>query len=121
MALKHIAVKGCELDFKNPATGLINITGEESEKVFCDGKAAYKTIQFSVTNYVGGDIVSNGTGGGTIDASSETCEIEGMAATLEGDESAQITFQGQDGQGNPAIDVNVVYVKKAGQKKCSAR
>lgn len=120
MALKSIAVDGCELDFEESASGDIEITGELSEKDKCDGKKAYKVIKFSVTNYVGGSIVSQGHGEGQIVASSANARIEGNKATLEGDKSVTIVFQGLSAAPAPTTHNNKVYVKKAGQTKCKA-
>ena len=54
---KNITVEGCTLSFQNGGTGTINITpGQASTKVKADGKGVYKTLKFTVTNYIGGEI-----------------------------------------------------------------
>lgn len=122
MSLSYIAVKGCELKFQAGGTdSSISITGTESTKAKADGKAIYKELKFSISNYNGQAITNgDGVGSGSIIASATKTKVEGNAVILEGDESAQITINGttttQSGT-VPVTAVEVVKVTKAGQSK----
>lgn len=123
MSLKAIAVEGCTLEFQNGGTGTINITpGQTSTKVKADGKAVYKTLKFTVSNYVGGEITIPilASGNGEINASSQHVKVEGNKVLLEGDVSATITMNGQKPAGSstaPATNQEVVKITAAGQSK----
>ena len=123
---KFIAVEGCQLQFQNGGQGTINITpGQTSTKVKFGGKAAYKTIKFTVTNYVGGEITiplppPAISGSGEIQASSQHVKVEGNKVILEGDVSATITMNGQKPAGSstaPATNPEVIKMVSAGQTK----
>ena len=120
MSLKNIAVKGCTLELQS-GTGDIEITGTESTKVKADGKAVYTEINFSISNYMGGNITNgDGQGTGSIIASAQKVKVEGNAVILEGDESATITLDGtQPGPSGsqPATATDTVKVSDAGQSK----
>lgn len=117
---KPIAVEGCVLQLQS-GTGTIQITpGQTSTKVRCGGKAAYKTINFIVQNYVGGSITIPipTSGGGSINASAQKVKIEGFPAFLEGDQSAVITLNGQmpsSGGPVPTTATDTVKIASAGQ------
>jgi hypothetical protein len=122
LSLKAIAVDGCTLQLQS-GTGTIQINpGQTSTKVKCGGKAAYKTLQFVVQNYVGGAITIPipTSGNGAINASAQKVKIEGQAALLEGDDSGTITLNGQVQSGTsvvPATATDTVKIVKAGQTK----
>lgn len=122
MSLKYIAVEGCTLEFQvEGATGKIDITGTPSTKVKADGKAVYKEIKFSISNYNGGAVTNaDGTGTGSIIASAQHVKVEGKAVILEGDVSATITISGttttQSGK-TSVTTPDVVKVTDAGQTK----
>ena len=127
MSLKAIAVNGCTLEFQNGGSGTITITsGQTSTKVKCDGKAAYKTLAFTISGYSADPstrptwVPQSGSGDGSIQASSQHVKIEGNAALLEGDQSATITINGQEQSGSstiPAVAVEIVKITDAGQTK----
>ena len=126
MSLKYIVVDGCQLQFQNGGQGTININpGQTSTKVKAGGKVVYKTIKFTVTNYVGGEITiplppPAISGSGEINASSAHVKVEGNKVILEGDTSATITMNGQKPSGSstvPATNDEVIKVVSAGQTK----
>ena len=124
---KAIAVQGCTLEFQNGGSGTITITeGQTSTKVKADGKAAYKTLTFSISGYTASSAVSptwipgSGSGSGSIQASAQHVKIEGNPALLEGDQSAAITINGQQQSGQttiPAVATEIVKITAAGQAK----
>lgn len=122
MSLKYIAVDGCTLEFQAGGNNnSISIDGTTSSKVFADGKAVYKEINFSINGYNGQAITnSDGTGSGSIIASASKVFVEGNAVILEGDVSASITINGttttQSGK-QPVTAIETVKVTKAGQTK----
>ena len=119
---KNITVEGCTLEFMlEGASGDIEITGTPSTKVKADGKAVYKEINFSISNYNGGAITNgDGTGTGSIIATAQHVKVEGNPVILEGDMSATITISGttttQSGK-TPVTSPDVVKVTDAGQTK----
>lgn len=123
MSLKALVVEGCTLEFQNGGQGTITITpGQTSTKVKAGGKAVYKTLKFTVSNYVGGEITIplSVSGSGEITASAEKIKVEGNKVILEGDTSGTITLNGQkpaDTSTAPATNNDEVKVTKAGQNK----
>lgn len=122
MSLKYIAVEGCTLEFQvEGASGNIEITGTPSTKVKADGKAVYKEIKFSISNYNGGAVTnSDGTGTGSIIASAQHVKVEGNAVILEGDVSATVEISGTTTTSSgptPVTTTDVVKVTAAGQSK----
>lgn len=122
MSLKNVVVQGCELKFQaGGSDSSISITGTESTKAKAEGKAIYKELKFSISNYSGQAITNgDGVGNGSIIASATNTKVEGNAVILEGDVSAQITINGttttQSGK-VPVTAIEVVKVTKAGQSK----
>jgi len=124
---KAIAVDGCTLEFQNGGSGTITITeGQTSTKVKADGKAAYKTLAFTISGYSASPTISpnwvpgSGTGSGSIQASAQHVKIESNQALLEGDQSATITVIGQEQSGSSTIPAQVseiVKITNAGQTK----
>lgn len=119
---KNIVVEGCQLQF-SAGQGTISIAeGQTSTRIKFGGKATYKTLNFTISGYSGGTITDgNGTGSGSIIASSQNVKIEGNKAILEGDTSATITITGTTTI-PPAGPVTVtspdiVTVVSAGQSK----
>jgi hypothetical protein len=122
LSLKYIAVDGCKLEFQFGGNNeSISITGVKSTKVFADGKAVYKEINFSISGYNGQAITNHdGTGSGSIIASATKVFVEGKAVILEGDVSASIPINGSTTTQSGRQDVTateVVKVTKAGQTK----
>lgn len=114
---KPIVVEGCQL-LCSAGQGTISITaGQTSLKAKAGGKAIYKTMAFTITNYVGGAITDgNGTGAGSIIATSIHTKVEGNRVFLEGDVSASVSLSGT-ASGFPATAVDVVRIQSAGQTK----
>ena len=124
--MQNVAVNGCTLQL-SAGTGNISITNAPSQKVKCDGKEAYKgQIQFSISNYMGTNIVNgDGQGSGSINGTSRCLKIEGAAAVLQNDTSETVTVIGtkpsSSGSGvEPATDSVTVKVSNAGQAKVKA-
>lgn len=120
MPLKNITVKDCVLEVEkgSPETANFEITEEESTMVKCDGKAAYKTIKFKITDYAGQGIVASGEGKGEIKSSAIYVKIEGNPAILEGDKSDDVDITGPNPVGVSITVKDKIYVKDAGQMKC---
>ena len=118
MSLKNIAVQSWSYSFGS-GTGTVTVTNQPSQKVLCDGKKAFfGEIEFSISNYTGGGI-TNGTATGKISGTAEHVNIEGKPAVLEGDESEEITINGQSTTYpyNPDTATDTVKVSSAGQSK----
>lgn len=120
MPLKNITVKDCVLEVEkgDQQVSEFEITEEESLKVKCDGKAAYKKIKFKISKYSGQGIAHDGEGEGEINASAIAVKIEGNAAILEGDKSDDVAITGPNPVGIPITVMDKIYVKEAGQTKC---
>lgn len=124
MSLKNIVVEGCTLQFQNGGSGTITITpGQTSTKVKADGKAVYKTLNFTISGYTGQSITiaGSGAGSGSINATAQHCKVEGQPVFLEGDQSATITINGLQpvpgGGTGPATATEIVKITNAGQTK----
>lgn len=130
MSLKNIVVEGCSLEFQNggsPNEGIvINPTPvQTSTKVKAEGKAVYKTLKFTITGYTAPSskpnwVPGSGSGSGEITATSQYVKVEGEKVILEGDESAEITINGQEYEGSSTVSATfteVVKVTNAGQTK----
>lgn len=125
MATKNIVVEGCQLSFQNgggPPSAISITPGQTSTHVKCGGKAAYKTLKFTISGYTGQAITvtGSGSGSGEIIATSLHTKVEGNKAFLEGDVSASITINGQTTSGTstvPATAIEIVKVTSAGQTR----
>lgn len=123
---KNIVVEGCQLIFQNGGlpTAISITPGQLSNKVKCDGRKAYKTLNFTINGYLGGSITDgNGTGSGSINASSTKLKIEGNKAILEGDMSSTVTITGTNSTSGVPVTVTfpeIVKVQSAGQMKVKA-
>lgn len=121
--LKNIAVDGCELELSVGTGDITIIGGQTTDNIKCDGKAAYTSLAFMVSNFTGGDITvaKSGSGGGSIDASATKVKIMNCPAFLEGDKTnVPIVITGQKPSGTSTVvaTCNVtVSIKKAGQDK----
>lgn len=116
--MKYIAVEGCELKCQAGNGNVLPLPGQTSTKVNFDGKSAYLTLNFTIVGYQGGTITDgNGTGAGSIIATSRCVKIEGQTALLEGDVSASITISGTAGGFPAPPTVDVVEITRAGQTK----
>ena len=108
--MKNIAVQGCQLDCP-----FAQITTSPKTSVKCGGKATYAgDLNISISGYSGQGI-TDGSGSGTLQPTSQYVKIEGEKVVLEGDKTTTpIQVTGSTSSGTDTVSVTVT-ITSAGQ------
>lgn len=108
--MKNIAVQGCQLDCP-----FAQIMTSPKTSVKCGGKATYAgDLNISISGYSGQGI-TDGSGSGTLQPTSQYVKIKGEKVVLEGDKTiTPIQVTGNTSNGTATVPVTVT-ITSAGQ------